>query len=131
MIKYKPVKELVVPKVAGTVWKENVRIADRYDKPGRFTAFCSYEWTSHAGISECAPQYLCANVPEMPFSSVDSAHPEDLWDWMDAQRKAGNKLLAISHNANLSDGHMYPSTSTASAGPSMLRGRRRAIATSG
>ena len=27
---------------------------------------------------------------------------------MDAQRKAGNELLAISHNANLSDGHMYP-----------------------
>ncbi len=27
---------------------------------------------------------------------------------MDAQRKAGNELLAISHNANLSDGWMYP-----------------------
>ena len=27
---------------------------------------------------------------------------------MDGQRKAGNELLAISHNANLSDGHMYP-----------------------
>ncbi|HEX8801848.1 MAG TPA: DUF3604 domain-containing protein, partial [Terriglobales bacterium] len=28
--------------------------------------------------------------------------------WMDTQRKAGNELLAISHNANLSDGWMYP-----------------------
>ena len=27
---------------------------------------------------------------------------------MDAQRKAGNEVLAISHNANLSDGWMYP-----------------------
>jgi hypothetical protein len=27
---------------------------------------------------------------------------------MDTQRKAGIELLAISHNANLSDGHMYP-----------------------
>ena len=27
---------------------------------------------------------------------------------MDGQRKAGNELLAISHNANLSDGRMYP-----------------------
>ena len=27
---------------------------------------------------------------------------------MDAQRKAGNDLLAISHNANLSDGRMFP-----------------------
>ena len=37
-----------------------------------------------------------------------SCHPEDLWNWMDGQRKAGNELLAISHNANLSDGRMYP-----------------------
>src|SRR5262249_19958569 len=44
----------------------------------------------------------------MPYSSLDSAHPEDLWKWMDGQRKRGNELLAISHNANLSDGHMYP-----------------------
>ena len=27
---------------------------------------------------------------------------------MDGQRKAGNELLAISHNANLCDGHMFP-----------------------
>ena len=48
-----------------------------------------------------------AHVPEMPYSSLDSWHPEDLWKWMDAQRKAGNELLAISHHANLSDGWMY------------------------
>ena len=43
-----------------------------------------------------------------PFSALDSAHPVDLWAWMDAQRKAGNELLAISHNSNLSDGRMFP-----------------------
>ena len=50
----------------------------------------------------------CAKVPEVPFSSLDSSDPTDLWDWMDGQRQAGNELLAISHNANLSDGHMFP-----------------------
>ena len=50
----------------------------------------------------------CAKVPAMPFSALDSKHPVDLWNWMDGQRKAGNELLAISHNANLSDGRMFP-----------------------
>ena len=50
----------------------------------------------------------CAHVPAMPYSSLDSSDPTDLWTWMDGQRKAGNELLAISHNANLSDGRMYP-----------------------
>ena len=44
----------------------------------------------------------------MPFRRIDSTHPEDLWSWMDGQRKPGNELLAISHNANLSDGVMFP-----------------------
>ena len=47
-------------------------------------------------------------MPDYPFSALDSKRPEDLWKWMDAQRKAGNELLAISHNANVSDGWMYP-----------------------
>ena len=46
MIQGKPVPELVKPEVAGTVWKENNQVADEYNKPGKFTAFCAYEWTS-------------------------------------------------------------------------------------
>ena len=45
---------------------------------------------------------------DYPFSALDSKLPTELWNWMDAQRKAGNELLAISHNANVSDGWMYP-----------------------
>src|SRR6478672_3987621 len=41
-----PVKAFMDPKVTSTVWKENVRIADENNHPGKFTAFCSYEWTS-------------------------------------------------------------------------------------
>ena len=106
-----PIKDLMDPAVAGTVWKENNKVADEYNKPGKFTAFCSYEWTSTPDYRNMHRNVFfkdCAKTPDMPFSSRDSTHPEDLWKWMDAQRKAGNELLAISHNANLSDGHMYP-----------------------
>ena len=106
-----PVKTFMSPAVAGSIWKKNVEIADANNHPGKFTAFCSYEWTSMPNYRNLHRNIFfkdCAKVPEMPFSSLDDNHPEALWNWMDSQRKAGNELLAISHNANLSDGWMYP-----------------------
>ena len=106
-----PIKAFMTPEVAGTVWKENVKIAEANNHPGKFTAFCSYEWTSMPNNRNLHRNIFfrdCTNVPPMPYSSLDSNHPEDLWKWMDSQRKAGSELLAISHNANVSDGWMYP-----------------------
>ncbi len=106
-----PIKAFMAPAIAGTIWKENVKIADANNKPGKFTAFCSYEWTSMPDNNNLHRNVFfreCSQVPEMPFSSLDSNHPEDLWKWMDGQRKVGHELLAISHNANVSDGKMYP-----------------------
>jgi hypothetical protein len=111
MIEGKPIKELISPQVAGSVWKENVAIANAANEPGKFSAFCSYEWTSTPDNRNMHRNVFfrdCAKVPEMPFSSLESEKPTDLWSWMDGQRKAGNELIAISHNANLSDGHMFP-----------------------
>ena len=106
-----PVKALMDPKITSTVWKENVQIADAQNKPGKFTAFCSYEWTSMPDNRNLHRNVFfrdCAKVPDYPFSSLDSTLPTELWNWMDGQRKSGNELLAISHNANVSDGWMYP-----------------------
>ena len=106
-----PVKAFTDPKVTATVWSENVKIADENNHPGKFTAFCSYEWTSMPGQRNLHRNVFfraCDHVPDYPFSALDSTKPTDLWAWMDTQRKAGNELLAISHNANVSDGWMYP-----------------------
>lgn len=106
-----PIKELLDPAIMNSVWKHNNAIADKYYKPGEFTTFCSYEWTSMPQSQNMHRNVFfkdCAKVPEAPFSAIDSDHPEDLWNWMDGQRKAGNEALAISHNANLSNGIMFP-----------------------
>ena len=106
-----PVKALMSPEIAGGVWKRNVEIAEKANEPRKFTTFCSYEWTSMPNNMNLHRNIFfkdCAKVPPQPFSALDSVHPVDLWNWMDAQRKSGNELLAISHNANLSDGRMFP-----------------------
>jgi hypothetical protein len=106
-----PIKALMSEKVAAPIWRKTVEIADAANEPGKFTAFCSYEWTSMPGNRNLHRNVFfrdCAKVPVMPYTALDSQHPVDLWKWMDGQRKAGNELLAISHNANLSDGWMYP-----------------------
>ncbi len=106
-----PVKALMSPEIAGGVWKKIIEMADAANEPGKFTAFCSYEWTSMPNNMNLHRNIFfkeCSKVPAQPFSALDSFHPVDLWNWMDGQRKAGNELLAISHNANLSDGRMFP-----------------------
>lgn len=107
----KPIKELLDPAITETIWQNNTKIADQYYKPGKFTTFCSYEWTSMPQNQNMHRNVFFRSskgLPAAPFSAIDSDHPEDLWNWMDQQRKKGSELLAISHNANLSNGLMFP-----------------------
>ena len=107
----KPDAALMNPEIAHTVWDKNVAFAEAANEPGKFTAFCSYEWTSMPNNMNLHRNIFfkdCKHVPPAPFSALDSQDPTMLWKWMDEQRRAGNDLLAISHNANLSDGRMYP-----------------------
>jgi Protein of unknown function (DUF3604) len=109
--KGEPIKDLLSPAVAGSVWKKNIEIADKYYQPGKFTTFVAYEWTSMPNNRNMHRNVFfrdSKNVPALPYTAIDSAHPEDLWAWMDTQRKTGMKVFAISHNANLSDGIMFP-----------------------
>jgi hypothetical protein len=111
LAKHEPIKELVNPEIAGTVWQQVIAIADKYYEPGKFTTFVAYEWTSAPNSRNMHRNVFFRDskkVPALPFTAIDSLHPEDLWTWMETQRKAGVELFAISHNANLSDGIMFP-----------------------
>jgi hypothetical protein len=105
------IKELADPTVVAPVWKRIVEIADKYYRPGTFTTFPAYEWTATPDAKNLHRNIFfldSKNVPDVPFTAIDSTDPRDLWEWMDDQRKAGNELLAVSHNPNLSDGLMFP-----------------------
>jgi len=41
-----PVKALMSPEITHTVWEKNNEFANKANEPGKFTTFCSYEWTS-------------------------------------------------------------------------------------
>ncbi len=105
------VKEFTDPAVVAPVWKRIVDIADKYYQPGKFTTFAAYEWTATPNAKNLHRNIFFLDskkVPAVPFTAVDSTDPRELWSWMDKQRAAGNEVLAISHNANLSDGIMFP-----------------------
>jgi hypothetical protein len=92
-----------------STWERLVALADRHTKPGEFTAFVGYEYTSMPEGQNLHRNVIFrgSDVPARPFSSFDSQNPEDLWRWMEAARADGSDVLAIPHNANGSNGLMY------------------------
>ena len=93
-----------------SAWSEIVAAAQRHDDPGTFTAFIGYEYTSSGGNNENLHRnvvFRSGRAPEVPFSRLDSANPEDLWSAMDQWRAAGIESIAIPHNMNGSDGRMF------------------------
>lgn len=108
------------PKFAKTVWEKNVAIMEKYNDPGRFTAFHAYEWTSNAGGGDNLHRNVIYRdgadkaTQVLPMTTFQSENPEDLWKWMAAwEKKTGGKLLAIPHNGNLSNGRMFALTTFA------------------
>ncbi len=105
------------PKVVGpimmSVWQQYTATADRYNEPGKFTTIIGYEWTPTPGGDNMHRNVLfrdgkAAADQVLPFSSWNSEDPEKLWEWMAAyEQKTGGRIMAIPHNANLSNGRMF------------------------
>lgn len=96
-----------------TIWAEMVEAADRNYQPGKFTTFAGYEWTSmvKGGNLHRVVVYKDGRdktLQTLPFSSLDSVNPIDLWNYLAAyEKKTGGEVMAIAHNGNLANGNMF------------------------
>jgi len=99
-----------------STWNEIIDAAERYNQPGVFTALIGWEWSSQPGGGNIhrvvfTPQGGEVARQFLPFSALESQDPEDLWRWLgEVGARTGAQFMAIPHNANVSDGRMFPLT---------------------
>ena len=112
-----PFDEVYDRAIIDQTWQDAIAAADRHYVPGTLTTFAAYEFTAVDGRGREDDGFAGGNLhrnvvfenaaPDRLFATLDSVNPEDLWDWMDAQRAQGRDVMAIPHNSNVSDGKMF------------------------
>jgi hypothetical protein len=100
-----------------SAWEKVIDAAEKYNDPGRFTAFIGYEWTSNTAgnnlhrvvIYRDGENLALRMEPYTTLKPLGSDNPRDLWKWMaQYEDKTGGHILTLAHNGNLSNGIMFP-----------------------
>ncbi len=96
-----------------SVWQRSCDIADHLNEPGVFTALIGYEWTPQPMGNNLHRVLVFRDGADkaakvLPFPASTSEDVEDLWEYMAAyEKQTGGNVLAIPHNANMSNGLMF------------------------
>ncbi len=97
-------------------WRSQTELADEYYRPGEFSTFIGWEWSSTPGGANLHRVVFTDGDAEVgqsfhPYRLLDSQYPEDLWAWLEETSAAtGADFLSIPHNSNLSKGFMFDTT---------------------
>ena len=104
-------------KMYRSAWDKTIDAAEKYNEPGRFTAFIGYEWTSQVPPGQNLHRVVIyrdggdkarQTVPATTYAPQGSTDPEYLWKLLQQyEDKTGGDVLAIAHNGNLSNGLMF------------------------
>ncbi len=96
------------------IWHEHTAIVERYNQPGKFTAFMGFEYSLQPKGNNLHRVVIFRDGKDkadqvLPFGSqFGGASVDKLWDYMDRyERTTGGRALAIPHNSNVSNGLMF------------------------
>ncbi len=115
------------------IWTTHSSIVERYNEPGKFTAFIGFEYTLmprgdnlHRVVVFRDGKARTDTV--LPYDPGQGDAPvSKLWDYMDAYQKAtGGQVLAIPHNSNVSNGLMFEMVGPGGGPMTAAYARRRA-----
>ena len=120
-------------KTTTTIWDSHTTLVERYNEPGKFTAFMGFEYTLMPGGNNLHRVVMFRDGKSranqvLPYDPGQGDTPvSQLWDYMDNYEKVtGGKVLAIPHNSNLSNGLMFEMVGPGGGPMSADYARRRA-----
>ncbi len=107
-------QQIMDPKWMNTAWNKTIDAAEAFYRPGEFTTFTAYEWTVNADGGDNLHRNIIYKEGGdqardiLPLTTFETEDTKKLWEWMASyEEKTGDKLLAIPHNGNMSNGRMY------------------------
>ncbi len=101
----------MVDRIMQSAWADEIKAAEQYNDPGKFTTFVAFEYTTSSDDRGNLHRNVifrdADKLPIQPFTRFNDQNPEGLWAWMDHLRTLGIETLAIPHNSNGSNGQMF------------------------
>ncbi len=100
-----------------SIWDRVINNADKFNDPGKFTAFIAFEWTSLVKGANMHRNVIFRDngdrarqvVPFTMTAPTGSPDPLDLFKYLENyEARTNGAVMALAHNGNLSNGIMFP-----------------------